>query len=670
MLLVYTTVKDTSKMTSDGKSSKNRFSKVWGNPFSKSQQPRDISEHLEALRVSGVVAEGNACRVIMEKMKTQAPSLFFTANVPGAVGLERKFNVEYLGENGDSVRHLDLEITEKVSFETMKFEDIESLHGLDAATQEFKLELFKLLRSINFLDASVSLNSVKLVITKIKKDLTTLTGEMNGKIGSNGHIKHFSFTGRSLKVPFKIRNEEYTITLTSNPDDQSVFFRLNHVESSSTFLPKYVRDMCLIFPCRPRLTIQQLKHPKLIPSNSVFHAKQFDEFNGNVFRVFANLALQIAEGQNDTTKFFNKRVPVTRYVTHEKENFRAKLDTLPYDSYICHFSRCVHDMARMQYVYTVLYSVTAALLREYESPPARVFDVGSMAWTPLINSIRRLIDERDASYDLRNNIACAAALASHVYETVCKQRKTALDVVDRQLRNLYTTDCGIAPQGGLYAPNTFGHLLATYAFENAPLHVVCKTEDRNLAAVERTFYTDQQKLYIMKLTLGDDNQPYNHGRRWSMSVVAGSKREFFFDLEEIMIPGSKAESLPGKVEVQAPSSDYWCDQYDVNGEEHKRYGLDRQSLISIKLNSTHEMKLCLDVPYTDIEGVRLGDETKAKKYGPKSSEWLDDGESTGEKKQEGGDDGTGGGDGGGHGDGSSADRGERDADPTQRKEDA
>jgi hypothetical protein len=48
----------------------------------------------------------------------------------------------------------------------------------------------------------------------------------------------------------------------------------------------------------------------------------------------------------------------------------------------------------------------------------------------------------------------------------------------------------------------------------------------------------------MKLTLGDDNQPYNHGRRWSMSVVAGSKREFFFDLEEIMIPGSKAESLP------------------------------------------------------------------------------------------------------------------------------
>jgi hypothetical protein len=144
MLFVYTTVEDTSKMTSDDKSSKNRFSKVWGNPFSKSQQPRDISEHLEALRVSAVVAEGNACRVIMEKMKTQTPSLFFTANVPGAIGLERKFNVEYLGENGDSVKHLDLEITEKVSFETMKFEDIESLHGLDAATQEFKLELFKL----------------------------------------------------------------------------------------------------------------------------------------------------------------------------------------------------------------------------------------------------------------------------------------------------------------------------------------------------------------------------------------------------------------------------------------------------------------------------------------------------------------------------------------------
>ena len=134
MLFVYTTVEDTSKMTSDDKSSKNRFSKVWGNPFSKSQQPRDISEHLEALRVSAVVAEGNACRVIMEKMKTQTPSLFFTANVPGAIGLERKFNVEYLGENGDSVKHLDLEITEKVSFETMKFEDIESLHGLDAAT--------------------------------------------------------------------------------------------------------------------------------------------------------------------------------------------------------------------------------------------------------------------------------------------------------------------------------------------------------------------------------------------------------------------------------------------------------------------------------------------------------------------------------------------------------
>jgi hypothetical protein len=290
---------------------------------------------------------------------------------------------------------------------------------------------------------------------------------------------------------------------------------------------------------------------------------------------------------------------------------------LPYDSYICHFSRCVHDMARMQYVYTVLYSVTAALLREYESPNANLFSVGSMHWTPLVNLIRHLIEERDSSYDLRNNIACAAALASHVYEKVCRRRRTDSKVIATQLRNLYTTECGItAPRDGMYAPNTFGHLLATYVFENAPLHVVCKTEDRNLAAVERTFYTDQQKLYIMKLTLGDDNQPYNHGRRWSMSVVAGSKREFFFDLEEIMIPGSKMESPPGRVEVQAPSSDYWCDRYDVNGEEHNRYGLDRQSLISIKLNSTHEMKLCLDVPYTDIEGVRLGDQTKAKNYGP------------------------------------------------------
>jgi hypothetical protein len=290
-----------------------------------------------------------------------------------------------------------------------------------------------------------------------------------------------------------------------------------------------------------------------------------------------------------------------------------------------------------------------------------------MSWTPLIDSIRRLIEERgESSRDLRNNIACAAALASHVYEKVCERRGTNTEVIATQLRNLYTTECGITAPNGKYAPNTFGHLLATYAFENVPLHVVCKTEDRNLAAVERTFYTDQQKLYIMKLALGDDNQPYNHGRRWSMSVVAGSKREFFFDLEEIMIPGSKVESPPGKVEVQAPSADYWCDRYDVNGEEHNRYGLDRQSLISIKLNSTHEMKLCLDVPYTDIEGVRLGDETKAKKYGPKSLDWLEDGESAGEKKQEGGDDGTGGGEGGEQGDASAAGGEEIDADPTQR----
>jgi hypothetical protein len=123
-------------------------------------------------------------------------------------------------------------------------------------------------------------------------------------------------------------------------------------------------------------------------------------------------------------------------------------------------------------------------------------------------------------------------------------------------------------------------------------------------------------------------------------------------------------SLPGRVEVQAPSPDYWCERYDVNNEEHNRYGLDRQSLISIKLNSTHEMKLCLDVPYTDIEGVRLGDETKAKKYGPKSFEWIEDGDPEGEKKQR--DDGTGGGEGGEQRDGSGTGGNEMDVDPASR----
>jgi len=624
MVLVYTTAKRTCRMSIGSK--KNGFSNVWGNPFSKSQKPKDISEDMEALRVSGMVAEGHACRVIMEKMKTQAPSLFFTENAPGGIGLERTLDVSYFDESDRCVKYLDSEITKKAHFKDMKFEDIDELHRLTlnyskAKQDPFKSNLIYLLRSIDFLQASHPPSSIEVVLTATTPD--KFVGGMNGVIGSNGHRKHFSFSAEKiLKATLTIRKEKYVVTVVTNTRDQSAFFRWKHTESKSTVLPKNVHELFLIFPGRPRLTIQLLKHPKLVPGTSIGLATFELALKKLSATIFDTTATEIEENRNDTADFFNRRVPNTRYVPREKENNRAIFDTFPYDSYICHFSRCVHDLARMQYVYTVLYSVTAAMLRDYTGELDKAGDFGkdSVPWTALTAAIRHVIEDRGSPSDLKSNIAFAAALASHVYINICKD--TPAGEVSTQLSNLYTTDSGTPPENNQHTPDTFGHLLATYAFENAPLHVVSKPEDRNTVAVKRTRFGDEQKLYIIKLNLGDDNGSYNHGRRWSISAVAGSKRVFFFDLEEIMIPGSKPKKPP--TDVQPPSPQYWCKKYDVNAEEHNRYGLSRQSLISINLNSTHEMELRLDVPYTDIKGVELGDKTSAMKFGAGIDDWAAD----------------------------------------------
>jgi hypothetical protein len=612
-------------MSGMDKFSKPKFSNIWGNPFSKWQKSGDMSERLETLRVSGMVAERAACKVIAEKMKTQAPSLFFTENTPGAIGLFRKLDVNYFDQDDKRNKHIQFEKTKKVHFEAMQFKDIDELHGMDLRGAKFQSKLFVLLRSVGFLRAS---DTIRVEAESQEVDKDKFVGEMNGLIGSNGHMKNFAFVaGKILKLKVRIGNEMYEATVASTPEDQSAFIRWKHTESKSISLPRYVKEVCLIFNGRPKLTMELLNHPKIIqPSLSernVGMSAVDDSFKRLLNVLFETVDTQIRNNSNPTLNFFNRRVPVTRYVSHETEFFRKGTDTFPYDSYMCHFSLCVHDMARMQYVYTILYSVIAALLRDYKEQSENKFSTSEFSWARLINVVKALIEERETvkGLGLRANIAYAVTFASSIYQSVCVG--TADNLINSQLQNLHTTDCNL-PAGTHHALQ-FGHLLATYAFENAPLHVVSNLETRNPTAVEKTMFGEQQKLYIMKLSLGDDNGPYNHGRRWCINTVVGSKREFFFDLEEIMIPGSKAQ--PGD-QAQPPSEGYWCKRYDVTKEDHDVYQLERQSLISIKLNSTHEIELRLDVPYTDIRGVVLGDETKTVTCGPEALGWLN-GEETG-----------------------------------------
>jgi hypothetical protein len=80
-----------------------------------------------------------------------------------------------------------------------------------------------------------------------------------------------------------------------------------------------------------------------------------------------------------------------------KKNSKNRKDKFSYNSYVSHFSGCVHDVAKMQYTYTILYSVTVAMLQDYDE---NKFSIGIIGWTKLINAIKEYIGERAADTGL------------------------------------------------------------------------------------------------------------------------------------------------------------------------------------------------------------------------------------------------------------------------------
>ena len=309
-----------------------------------------------------------------------------------------------------------------------------------------------------------------------------------------------------------------------------------------------------------------------------------------------------ALGNKGLLDFLDEQFPITRYI-ERIQPYDSFPGILPYDAYLPHLRRSVLDLARLQYVYTILCSVTAALAREAYYTQ---LDPNNLSWDDLVHELSTWVEglKKSNEWALKSDIVHMAALASHLYVNVTVPNKTSL-------KAMHVQKCGL--EANSLTNSNFGHLLAAYAFWNAPLHVVSNLEKRNNIPMEKTYFSEKEKLFILKLELGEDDGMQNHGVCWSISVVAGSKREHFFDLEDVMIPGTHLKRLEktredeqnGGVHEPYKSDGYWCNQYDCTNECHGRFKFEAKSLISVKLNCTDEIRIRLNVPYESIDGVKM-----------------------------------------------------------------
>jgi hypothetical protein len=190
-----------------------------------------------------------------------------------------------------------------------------------------------------------------------------------------------------------------------------------------------------------------------------------------------------------------------------------------------------------------------------------------------------------------------------------KNHNTTANAIETkaQLQRLYTARCELSSDQGDRRLSDFGHLLATYAFETSPLHIISNMDVRNDESETRTKYGKHQKLYIMKLNTSDDHVRKNHLKRWSLNLVAGSRRIFYFDLQGIMDPTNGVPRNP-----ETPTK-YWRKDYNLSNEIEDQYKKKDDALISVILDSTHEFSLHMDVFHTNILGVELKDGVEVKK---------------------------------------------------------
>ena len=628
--------------TSRGQSIENRITtNIWHNPLSVWQTSGTINDRLKQLYFSYMLNERQLCHLITDGLKIEKPAPFDNSPVPGAVGLVRKLDLKNFNLNNELIGHLDHEVSTHKRLNMLQIDEIAEI--VDASIRysgsgeeeksEFRKNLYSLLRHTDFLSANVDVNT--LTLSPVATQKLKFIGSIKGKLGSDAPVKKFTFHAeRFTEITCRVPGSAFKLTVGVNLTDHTAFIRLMPEKMVSANFIQYVNEMFIVFNKKPRCSMHVVKHPKSLSGASVDTTTYlFGAVNTNrpyveameieITKITATPEVVGSEtkldaGFSNMIYFLNKVVPLVRYVQREKGGTGSRIGEVKYEHYLPHFALFTHDLAKLQYTYTVLYSVASALWREvFDTDPSDL----KCSWPYLIECIQHFVgtyseklntksteDKKENPWNLKSEIALTAVLVSTLYQAAMIKNHNAKVIsheVQAQLQCLYTDRCELDPEQAKRKYSDFGYLLATYAFENSPLHVVSSMDVRNGESQKRTKYGKHQKLYIMKLNTSDDHMRKNHLKRWSLNLVTGSRRMFFFDLQGIMDP------ITGTDGTRRPM--YWRKNYKLADEIELQYKKKDDALISVILDSTHEFNLHMDVFHTNILGVELKDGVEVKK---------------------------------------------------------
>ena len=588
-----------------------------------------IIDVFKKVEISCKIAESSVCDLICEDLKKEEPTPFFTTNAPGAIGLRRDLDTGSYGSDGKLLGHISNETTRNIRIKKLRIDDIKEIVNYqgpksEIQDREFMQRLWFLLRELDLLQSNVSVDIIKDVKLSHLED--PFTCAIHGKLGKKADIRTFFFHAEKwIKIDCNIMGSA-ELAVAINTIDETAFVRL---KPTVTDLIRHVNEVFVVFNARPKLTMHMALHMKTIKSKN--SGETYDIFKSKLQEIVTldsatQLILNTPEiisekmkpdpVNHDRTMFFlNETFPLVRYIQRTKGGKHSEIGHLPYDSYVPYFTRYVHDLAKLQYTYAILSAVAAALWRETDKNDPNV------SWDDLVSYMQKYAEETGAKdnheikhekkWSFKVEISVMAALVSSLYTTTTKFSNNE----KAQLQRLFSANSGLEEAENSRAPSEFGHLLAVYAYESAPLHVVIAKEkhrkdDPNTLIQSDVKHTKTelnvkgknfQKLTIFKLNLGDDNGKQNHSRRWSVNLVSGSEKRAYFPLKKIMTA------------TETNYTNYWQKKFNIQNEAPdwcKNELPENKFLIPINFSSSFEFNLRLDDYYTNILGVEIKDGRK------------------------------------------------------------
>jgi hypothetical protein len=503
--------------------------------------------------------------------KTDFPASYATA-AKGAIGLKRTTVDAGLNgaPNGEKVQPFQSAVLEKAFVE-----------GIVHASGGHEPDVLKtLLRLTGLVNESAKIDGVHTEATD--GDLTSV---MHGKLAKKSHIKLFQFHAEKW---VKIRmNTPDTVTLSVgiNATEESALLRLEGDK-------KPVTDLLLFFNQRPKLSVVVVPppkarvHPRLAEFKTAIGEFVIPAPRSNLIMRTPNIVQaddKFDSARHHPTLFFlNKVIPSRRYTQRHK----AHKGQLPLDTYMGYFTEYARDLANILHAQSILRAVAAALAREIIGYSAPKF-----TWEELLILVQALAEENVAAFqdetappgsDIKKEVTLLSELVTQLYERV--NRSTT-----QQLQRLFTEISGL--DRDVLNTSHFGHLLATYAYSNSPIHVVTNEDVRTNDHAAKTKYGEAQKLRIQHISFAPDHGWQDHSQRVAMNVQFGTYRRRFFDLKDIMKPGS--------------DDVYWQSTYELKLEQPTYTNTTNRYALSVKLDAIRILGLRLDVYHPNVHGTEL-----------------------------------------------------------------